>query len=59
MSSYKIVYSDWSDDCCTHEQLCKSLEEKVETLIAQGWCCIGGVAVIGEGGEVLGCIKQW
>ena len=52
MPSYKIVYSECCDNCYTHEQLCKSLEDKIEILIAEGWNCIGGVAVIGEGGCV-------
>ena len=52
MPSYKIVCSECSDNCYTNEQLYKSLEDKVEILIAEGWHCIGGVAVIGEGGNV-------
>jgi len=50
MATYKIVWSDWNND---HEVLCKSLEDKVEFLVTQGWSCMGGAGVIfGEEGYI-------
>lgn len=43
MDNYKIVYSDTQNelDC---DKL-KTLEEKVNKLLSQGWTCIGGVVI--------------
>jgi len=53
MLYYKIVYSDnmGSDD---HDQI-KNIEDKIDTLLEEGWYCIGGV-VISFTGE--GCIMR-
>jgi len=50
MATYKIVCSDWHND---NAVLCKSLEDKVEFLIAQGWSCMGGVSVVFSEGMIL------
>lgn len=43
MHSYKIVYSDHIGNIDT-EQI-KNIEDKVNTLLAEGWYCIGGVVI--------------
>ena len=43
MNSYKIVYSD-NPGSFDHEQIL-NLENKVKSLLAEGWTCIGGVVI--------------
>jgi hypothetical protein len=54
MLSYTIVRSDNGGIRYDHEQI-KNIEEKVNTLLKQGWYCIGGVVIsFSESGHVMG-----
>lgn len=44
MKSYKVV--NIKDKKCSDVELIQLLEKEVNTLIEQGWSCIGGVSII-------------
>lgn len=55
MSSYMIVWARTypEDDRDRGEEvLHERLKDKVEAFMAQGWSCIGGVAIVHSDGEV-------
>jgi hypothetical protein len=52
MPSYKIVYSDAMG--LSEYVMIQNLEAKVKALLAEGWSCIGGVAMsFSESGYIL------